>query len=1238
MEHKAKMLCEDQYCDRERPIVMPRPVYRDPFPYSVNMPGRNRFRADAKTVAAFRGLNIKDFVDHKTTKRRNKAAKKSSKKPTKRKRLVKVADAERAARRRAERAASKGVERVVKSVEVDLPDSYIASAKGTVRPAKPAKVLRTEKNDGCSSILCKYSINSLKDYRDFISANDVSARKKGVDRKRTIDPDVFVESLLRINVCVRKTRAEWCNGKRLTAEEQKSLAAKTATALKDDVKAEKVADAAGDEVAKTAADLYVASQKTENAVAAAAQIDNSADRKKADAKVRAAKAREADILKVMDKVVQDYQVKESVTARAANEATEENSLSDTASWFKELLEDKYGDKAGAGHPSLSLPHDEYRAAINKRFKQFGWDPPRMEDACAKAAAEFKKLKSEGKPAFFPLTQTQMFMKAYLTPQAPVKGVILATSTGGGKTCTGVAVGENFKRVLWVTRPSMRSGTGIERAMLNDFCSGTLKDLSAAHKKKTIDANFRVPVWSDESREKTEPMEPSPAHMEAAAKVTAKVKSAKKAKGPAKTKSERPSTDSSLGREVKRVLDRAGTQWITPPTAMSWSYKQFANYASGKTSSMGKELQKNWVFDKEAGKMVKAPNLPLKDHFKDTLIVIDEPHLLYEDELPLTERPTQKERDNILKLVHAHPTCKLLLMTATPADNIHTLFSLANLLIPDAKKRLPVNTVTTVGTGDRKKDKITVTVNKKMLDAKMCDINGDLTKAGVERIQDATRGRISYLNLLGDPSRFAQLRKTTIPVIMTDVQAQEISTACLGNPGLTKSGEPSKAKRKEKSKKYAGTCIRLRAAYGAGSLKGVQFDHKDYDAKTAREMIAKVSPKMTALLANIAKLDAQDVARHKKLYKHVIFSDLARGFGEKLIVSALVSNDNGMRYRSVVKKEKGEKISMDLGGSKIDPTNVGVMTTSPLYGVDPKKRNHGTGKKKKSFNDILIETFNDRDENVHGENIRILVLGRQYSVGLDAFDVKYLHIMEEQLTLANTMQVEGRGTRMCGQKKLAFDKKEGWLLNVFNYKTDWKTGAPGVPPRTSSASPAETAKLLFLEATQGKIGMSVVAGANLTNVVRNLAFDSAVDGGLNVAINGMNVLVDMDIDAGNSSPTIKGMKPNMTITTAMITEPSERGEKALSNPRNTGRFVLNLLHGLKDLSIRKLMARRFPEANKAAIHAAVVAYGPLAVKDPMDIKMLIAKIANDPEQTKMQGKRALLGSDYRRALELIGMYA
>jgi hypothetical protein len=51
---------------------------------------------------------------------------------------------------------------------------------------------------------------------------------------------------------------------------------------------------------------------------------------------------------------------------------------------------------------------------------------------------------------------------------------------------------------------------------------------------------------------------------------------------------------------------------------------------------------------------------------------------------------------------------------------------------------------------------------------------------------------------------------------------------------------------------------------------------------------------------------------------------------------------------------------------------------------------------------------------------------------------------------------------------------------------------------------------------------------------------------------------------------------------------------------------------------------------------------------MDIRMLVKKIANDPRQAKKvnrdgtvaraPGMAPLLGVDYRRALELIGMYS
>jgi len=81
---------------------------------------------------------------------------------------------------------------------------------------------------------------------------------------------------------------------------------------------------------------------------------------------------------------------------------------------------------------------------------------------------------------------------------------------------------------------------------------------------------------------------------------------------------------------------------------------------------------------------------------------------------------------------------------------------------------------------------------------------------------------------------------------------------------------------------------------------------------------------------------------------------------------------------------------------------------------------------------ILSTYNARPDNIHGELIRFLILDNGYKEGLDVFDVKYLHILEPQLTPNAETQVVGRGTRFCGQKGLDFLPGRGWPLHVFRY--------------------------------------------------------------------------------------------------------------------------------------------------------------------------------------------------------------
>jgi len=81
---------------------------------------------------------------------------------------------------------------------------------------------------------------------------------------------------------------------------------------------------------------------------------------------------------------------------------------------------------------------------------------------------------------------------------------------------------------------------------------------------------------------------------------------------------------------------------------------------------------------------------------------------------------------------------------------------------------------------------------------------------------------------------------------------------------------------------------------------------------------------------------------------------------------------------------------------------------------------------------ILKKFNQRPDNIHGEDIRFIVMDSGYKEGIDLFDIKYIHIFEPSKNAADQKQVIGRGTRTCGQKGLRFNPTKGWPLHVFIY--------------------------------------------------------------------------------------------------------------------------------------------------------------------------------------------------------------
>ena len=235
----------------------------------------------------------------------------------------------------------------------------------------------------------------------------------------------------------------------------------------------------------------------------------------------------------------------------------------------------------------------------------------------------------------------------------------------------------------------------------------------------------------------------------------------------------------------------------------------------------------------------------------------------------------------------------------------------------------------------------------------------------------------------------------------------------------KKASTTKNTRKKRSKIF--TCMRKTANFSK-ILNYHKFDKALYDPKKLNAELVEASPKMVQLLNNIRELDSQDVKYHGKKFKHFIFSDVKEGgYGAKIIASAFQANG----YNNILKSKKvsnqiNAKLYLDL--EKSNYQNFALLSSNSVYGT--------------TFNEKIkkevLKMYNERPANIHGKNVRLIILDSGFKEGIDLFDVKYVHIFEPSITIADLKQTVGRATRTCGQKGLEFQKNIGWPLYVYNY--------------------------------------------------------------------------------------------------------------------------------------------------------------------------------------------------------------
>ena len=206
------------------------------------------------------------------------------------------------------------------------------------------------------------------------------------------------------------------------------------------------------------------------------------------------------------------------------------------------------------------------------------------------------------------------------------------------------------------------------------------------------------------------------------------------------------------------------------------------------------------------------------------------------------------------------------------------------------------------------------------------------------------------------------------------------------------------------------CVRNNANFTVNKMSmAFDFAGKDEEDDGVVVSLRQTSPKTHTLVEKIRELDNHDLISKGTTFKHMIFTDIKKH--AKYLAKILAKELNiDIVYDTQHRLKKNLKQGLM------------VMCSGTIY-----KKPMSVSSKKK-----LFEAFNERPLNIYGEKIRFVILDNGFKEGIDLYDVKYVHMFEPPLSLADRKQVIGRATRVCGQKGLPFEQGVGWPLHVFLY--------------------------------------------------------------------------------------------------------------------------------------------------------------------------------------------------------------
>lgn len=715
------------------------------------------------------------------------------------------------------------------------------------------------------------------------------------------------------------------------------------------------------------------------------------------------------------------------------------------------------------------------------------------------------LEEEGEKCFAPfeISPHQQFIRNFLSKDTPYNGLLLFHGLGTGKTCSAISVAENFRR----------DNRGVAKIIV--IASPNIQD------------NFKLQLFDERKLKKKNGI-----WNLSACTGNSILREINPMNNPELTKG-------SIMKQVKQIIRE---------NYVFMGYTQFANYIDRIKSRFRRE-------DYSKSKQIRLIRKRLQQEFSNRLIIVDEVHNIRVS----GENSKKRIGKNLLSVIRHSKNMKLLLMSATPLFNDYTeIIHLTNLLnINDGRSVI------------RLKD---VFDNKGLF--KVDKETGELV--GQKLLMEKLTGYVSYLQG-EDPYTFpyriypkmfnverSSLNEAIVlprldpygKIINKPLQHMDLYMTQLGNYQLNaynyilnEMEEPDvhgDIETKLGWQKLDLPLQSLNIVYPNddfmnyfGIEEGAVAERKESQDDEMRDVVMPETNELVGIRGLNSTMNYDKKTRSNFEYKDGVLDKYGRFFhmdylqeysGKIYSLMNAILNSSGivLIYTQYI---GGGAIPIALALEELGITRYGrtknllkkkrskplnAYTMRPREGDEeykPAKYTIISGDKKISPNNKLEVNASTNDSNKDGSDVKVVIITRAGSEGIDFKNIRQVHILEPWYNNSRNEQTIGRGVRYCSHKLLPFKERN---VEIYMY---------GSNSYGDIEDQREMVDMFVYRKAEQK---SILVG-NVTRVMKEIAVDCQLNEPKNnLTVGKLNEVVEQRLSSNKVIDYPIGLKPFSAI--------------------------------------------------------------------------------------------------------------